>query len=36
MVIPVSNSAGLVAPETVSPLTPGSDRIIFSSTKTGG
>ena len=35
MVTPVSNSAGFVAPETVSPLMPGSDLAIFNSTNGG-
>ena len=30
--MPVSSVAFLVAPETVSPFTPGSDLIIFNST----
>ena len=34
--MPVSSVAFLVAPETVSPFTPGSDLIIFNSTIAGG
>jgi hypothetical protein len=35
MVTPVSSSAGFVAPDTVSPLIPGSDFAMFNSTNGG-